>query len=133
MLGSLLEVLSSCSVRPILMKSCDKAVARLGKSVHDAFCRGDRPLSCTTVQRQSFRDNSHIVFYASAAKRQKKTVSRLSTQADRLKELSGQLRNGMEEPGHLASVVSELAELNAALSEVRHSIPLTLLPLPPSR
>ena len=117
----------SLALRPISMKTCERAVSRLGKSAHDAFRRGNRPLSWTGVQRRSFRDTGHLVFYASAAKRQKKTVSRLSAQADRLKALSGQLRNGSEQPGHLAAVVSELVELNAALSEVRYR----LLPPPP--
>ena len=80
------------------------------------------------MQRKSFRDNSHLTFYASANKRQKKAVRRLDEQRDRLKDLSGRLGNGTGPAdlgvlGHLATVVAELQELNSAVSQVPHPSP----------
>ena len=103
----------------MLSTSCQTG-ARLGKTAHDAFRRGHRPFSRTSVQRKSFRDSSHLTFYACANKRQKKTAKRLDTQRDRLKELTGQLgtTTGSADLGLLATVVAELQELNAAVSLV---------------
>ena len=77
------------------------------------------------MQRKSFRDNSHLTFYASANKRQKKAVRRLDEQRDRLKELSGRLVTvtGSADLGHLATVVAELQELNHAVSQVTQHPP----------
>jgi len=103
----------------MLSLSCEKG-ARLGKTVHDTFRRGHRPFSRTSVQRKSFRDSSHLTFYASANKRQRKAAKRLEGQRDRLKDLSGQLGTtaGSDDLGLLATVVAELKELNSAVSLV---------------
>ena len=72
------------------------------------------------MQRKSFRDSSHLTFYASANKRQKKTAKRLDEQRDRLKDLTEQLgtTTGSADLGLLATVVAELQELNSAVSLV---------------
>ena len=116
------------------MKSCESAVARLGRGAHNAFrYESSRQLTSSAVQRQSARAGINV--YASAGNKQKKAGKRLQAQADRLKQLSGQLGDGSGEPIRLSAVVAELAELNAVMSEVRciHMPPASRPSVPATR